>query len=82
MATAERLTKQFATAAEAAEIIGVSHAQVTRYVEKKLLPHARVGQVILIPRAAIAKFRRPPRGNPNLVAKKKKPRKRKKAAKK
>ncbi len=55
----------FFTAYEAADEIGVSHAQVTRYVKNKLLPHKRIGNTLLIPKAAVKRFKRPPVGNPN-----------------
>jgi excisionase family DNA binding protein len=57
------------TVYEAAEIIGVSHAQVTRYVRQGLLAAVRVSQAILIDEADAKKFRRPPRGNPKLLQK-------------
>ena len=57
------------TVYEAAEIIGVSHAQVTRYVRKELLPAKRVGQNILIDEQDARGFQRPPRGNPKLLEK-------------
>ena len=57
------------TVYEAAALIGVSHAQVTRYVRQGLLPAKRVGQTILIKEADAEKFERPPRGNPRLLQK-------------
>jgi excisionase family DNA binding protein len=57
------------TVYEAAEIIGVSHAQVTRYVRQELLPAKRVGQNILIDEQDARDFQRPPRGNPKLLTK-------------
>lgn len=53
------------TVYEAAERLGVSHAQVTRYVKQQLLPAKRIGQTILIDEADVDQFERPPRGNPN-----------------
>lgn len=57
------------TVQEAAEVIGVSHAQVTRYVKQRKLPARRIGQTILIEDAEARRFRRPPRGNPRLLEK-------------
>ena len=57
------------TVYEAAEIIGVSHAQVTRYVRQKLLPAVRLSQTILIDEQDARNFQRPPRGNPKLLQK-------------
>ena len=57
------------TVYEAAKVIGVSHAQVTRYVKQGTLPAKRVGQTILIDEEDAASFERPPRGNPNLLQK-------------
>ena len=52
------------TVYEAAERLGVSHAQVTRYVKQRKLPAKRVGQTILIDEEDVDRFERPPRGNP------------------
>lgn len=49
---------------EAAEVIGVSHSQVTRYVKDKLLPAVELGHQKLIEQEAVHKFQRPPVGNP------------------
>jgi len=57
------------TVYEAAKVIGVSHAQVTRYVRQNLLPAKRVGQTILIDEQHARSFTRPPRGNPRLLEK-------------
>ena len=57
------------TVYEAAAVIGVSHAQVTRYVKQGLLPAKRVGQTILIDETDASEFERPPRGNPKLLQK-------------
>jgi excisionase family DNA binding protein len=54
------------TVYETARLIGVSHAQVTRYVKQGLLPAKRVGQTILIDERDAKRFSRPPRGNPRL----------------
>lgn len=54
------------TVYEAAEIIGKSHAQVTRYVAQGLLPAVRVNQSILIEERDARNFVPPPRGNPRL----------------
>lgn len=61
----------FCTVYEAAEIIGVSHAQVTRYVKNEQLPAERVGRMILIDKKALAKFQRPKVGNPQFRQQKK-----------
>ena len=53
------------TVYETAKRLGVSHAQVTRYVKQQKLPAKRVGQTILIDEADVDQFERPPRGNPN-----------------
>lgn len=60
----------FFTPAEAASIIGVSHAQITRYVNDEKLPSRRIGRQILIPEKAVKAFKRPPKGNPNFQAEK------------
>ena len=57
--------KGLLTVYETAERLGVSHAQVTRYVKQRKLPAKRVGQTILIDEADVDQFERPPRGNPN-----------------
>ena len=50
---------------EAAEIIGVSYAQVCRYIEDGLLPARKIGAVQRVVRRKDAEsFERPPRGNP------------------
>jgi excisionase family DNA binding protein len=54
----------YLTLAEAARVIGVSHAQASRYVGDGALPHAQVGSQYLIPEEAARSFERPPRGNP------------------
>ncbi len=54
----------FLTLAEAAKIIGVSHAQASRYVHDDLLEHAEVGNQYLIPEEAAKNFERPAKGNP------------------
>lgn len=59
----------FLTPAEAAEVIGVSYEQVTRYVNNELLPAQRVGRQMLIPEKAVKAFKRPPKGNPNFLEK-------------
>ena len=53
------------TAEEAAAIIGVSHAQVCRYVRDGRLPAVKLGNQSLIEQRAVHKFERPPRGNPD-----------------
>lgn len=57
------------TVHEAASVIGVSHAQVTRYVKQRKLPARRIGQTILIDETEVQRFRRPLRGNPKLLEK-------------
>lgn len=57
------------TVYEAARIIGKSHAQVTRYVAKGLLPAKRIGQSIMIREEDARSFVPPKRGNPRLLAK-------------
>lgn len=52
------------TLKEAAEIIGVSKAQVSRYIAEGLLPHTDLGQQFLIEQQAVHNFERPLRGNP------------------
>lgn len=59
----------FLTVYEAAEQIGVSHAQVTRYVRDGKLPARRIGQTILIREPDAKRFERPKRGNPRLFDK-------------
>lgn len=54
----------YLTPYEVADLLGVSHSQVTRYVASELLPSVRVGRSILIPEKAVKSFERPPRGNP------------------
>ncbi len=60
---------QTLTAREAAQRLEVSHAQVTRYVKKGLLPATRHGQMLVIRLADVERFQRPPRGNPNFLKK-------------
>ena len=57
------------TVIEAAKVIGVSHSQVTRYVNQGLLPAKRISQTILISEQDARDFKRPPRGNPKLLQK-------------
>lgn len=57
------------TVYEAAAVIGVSHAQVTRYVKQRKLPSKRIGPAILIDEDAAKRFSRPKRGNPRLLEK-------------
>lgn len=61
----------YLTAYEAADRIGVSHSQITRYVSNGQLPSMRVGNVILIPESSVQHFIRPPVGNPEFRKKKK-----------
>ena len=53
------------TAYEAADVIGVSHSQVTRYVAAGSLPAKRIGPTILIAEEDAKKFVKPSKGNPN-----------------
>lgn len=53
------------TALEAAQKIGVSRAQVTRYIQANLLSDFRIGQNILVPKKEVDSFTPPPKGNPN-----------------
>lgn len=55
----------FFTAAEAAAHIGVSQAQITRYIQAHLLGCRRVGRELLLDEKEVRRFQRPPRGNPN-----------------
>lgn len=52
------------TVYEAAEVIGVSHSQVTRYIKAGLLPAHELGLQKLIEQEAVHKFKRNPVGNP------------------
>ena len=61
--------KGLLTVTEAAKLIGVSHSQVTRYVNQGILPAKRIGQTILIDESDAANFERPRRGNPKLLQK-------------
>ena len=60
--------EDYITTHEAAEIIGVSHSQGTRYCNSGDLPSERPGHEIRIKRRDAKKFERPRRGNPNHVA--------------
>ena len=57
------------TVYEAARLIGVSHAQVTRYVNQGKLAAVRVGPTILVDEDAAKRFDRLKRGNPKLLQK-------------
>ena len=52
------------TVQEAADLIGVSHAQACRYVREGRLPAIKLGNQSLIEQRAVHEFERPPRGNP------------------
>ncbi len=54
----------FVTVYKAAEMIGVSHAQVTRYIANDQLDATLVGREYLIREKDVRSFVRPPRGNP------------------
>jgi excisionase family DNA binding protein len=60
----------YLTVREAADLIGVSHSQVTRYIANGQLPAIELGQQKLIRKADATKFQRPPRGNPAFNARK------------
>lgn len=62
----------FLTVYEAAKRLGVSHSQVTRYIHNDLLAATKIGQQMLIPEISLSVFKRPPRGNPAFLRKKKK----------
>ena len=49
---------------DAAEIIGVHHSQVWRYIDDGLLDALKIGKTYLVKTADAKNFRRPPRGNP------------------
>lgn len=49
---------------EAADVIGVSHSQVARYIRNGDLPAQTVGNTRLIEQEAVHKFQRKPVGNP------------------
>lgn len=63
----------YVTAAQAAERIGISRVQVTRYIKSGLLDAVRVGPMLLIRESKLRRFKRRPRGNPNWIAKRKRP---------
>lgn len=54
----------YLTMAETAEAIGVSVSQVSRYVSNQLLKPIDLGHQLLFKKTDVAKFERPPRGNP------------------
>ncbi len=60
---------------EIASRFGVHYSQAARYVQTGLLPCIEVGRTKLVPERAVDSFVRPPRGNPMLL---KKPGKKKK----
>lgn len=55
----------FLTTYEAAEQLGVSHAQVTRYIKDDLLDAQKQGNQWFIRASSVKKFKPPKRGNPN-----------------
>lgn len=57
------------TISEAADVIGVSGSQVTRYIHGKKLEAVDLGGQWLIEQAEVHKFQRKPRGNPNFSRK-------------
>lgn len=54
----------YLTVYEAAEVIGVSHSQCTRYIAEGLLDAADLGHQKLIREEDAKAFNRPPKGNP------------------
>lgn len=54
----------YLTLTEAANVIGVSHAQASRYIKAKILSFVPVGNQKLVPEKAARSFERPERGNP------------------
>jgi hypothetical protein len=54
----------------AAEIIGVSHAQVWRYIDAQQLDALKIGKTYLVRETDAKNFQRPPRGNPDFLRKK------------
>ena len=63
MATTNRIPG-YISLQEAAAIIGVSHSQVWRYIDKGLLNSLEIGGTHLVKRKDVCGFKRPPRGNP------------------
>lgn len=59
--------KDWLTTTEAAEIIGRSRPQITRYCQRGLLRYIEVGNAILIRAEDARKFTPPPRGNPDFL---------------
>lgn len=55
---------------KAAEIIGVSHSQVWRYINDGLLDALKVGNTHLVKETDAKGFERPPRGNPAFSSRK------------
>jgi hypothetical protein len=49
---------------QAAEIIGVSHASVWRYIQEGLLDALKIGNTHLVKESDARKFERPPLGRP------------------
>lgn len=49
---------------KAAEIIGVTHSQVWRYIDAGLLDSLKIGNTHLVKESDAKNFKRPPRGNP------------------
>jgi len=50
------------TVAQAAEILAVSHSQVTRYIKSQLLRAERVGNQLFLDRRAVERFKAPGQG--------------------
>jgi len=65
----------FLTLAETATLIGVSHAQVTRYIHNDLLKAVAIGNQYLVREEDAESFERPPRGNPDFQRQKRRKKK-------
>lgn len=50
------------TVSQAAELLSVSHSQVTRYIKARLLMAERVGNQLFLDRRAVERFQRPGQG--------------------
>ena len=61
----------YMTIQEAAPIIGVSEATVTRYCQGEMLSGAKnLGKQWIIPARSVKNFKKPPRGNPTFLRQK------------
>lgn len=61
---ASPIRKDYCTMAEAAESIGVTHSQVSRYVSNGLLSCEKIGRQIFLRWSDVRNFHRPSPGNP------------------